>query len=183
MVALLWDAGLVAAAVELEAMWNDLTLRHPFALFCGYRAASVTGQDAAGALAEVCRLHAAVITGGQARPGARGGQIRAFTASLNAPRAARHFAGAALRDCGAGHRADDAAIVVAEFAANAVLHARSGFTVTLTVQPAVVQISVRDDSPLPPAKGADTRPVRIRKVYCPNGPGLTHGVAGLPPRR
>jgi hypothetical protein len=59
MVALLWDAGLVAAAVELEAMWNDLGRRNPFALFCGYRAASVTGQDVAGALAEVCRLHAA----------------------------------------------------------------------------------------------------------------------------
>jgi hypothetical protein len=81
----------------------------------------VTGQDVAGALAEVCRLHAAVITGGQARPGARGGQIRAFTASLNAPRAARRFAVAALRDCGAGHRADDAAIVVAEFAAKPAL--------------------------------------------------------------
>jgi anti-sigma regulatory factor (Ser/Thr protein kinase) len=49
------------------------------------------------------------------------------------------------------HLADDAAIVVAEFAANAVLHARSGFTVTLTVKPAVVRISVRDDSPLPAA--------------------------------
>jgi hypothetical protein len=59
MVALLWDAGLVAAAVELEAMWNDLGPRNPFALFCGYPAASVTGQDVAGALAEVCRLHAA----------------------------------------------------------------------------------------------------------------------------
>ena len=31
------------------------------------------------------------------------------------------------------------------------LHARSGFTVTLTVQPAVIRISVRDDSPLPAA--------------------------------
>ena len=107
-----------------------------------------------GALAEVCRLHAAVITpgqDGQSRPGAPGGQIRAFTASLNAVRAARRFVVAALRDCGAGHLADDAAIVVAEFAANAVLHARSGFTVTLTVRPAVIRISVRDDSPLPAA--------------------------------
>jgi hypothetical protein len=162
MVALLWDAGLVAAAVELEAMWNDLGRRHPFALFCGYPAASVTGEDVAGALAEVCRLHAAVITAGQAgqsRPGAPGGQIRAFTASLNAPRAARRFVVAALQDCGAGHLADDVAIVVAEFAANAVLHARSGFTVTLTVQPSVIRISVRDDSPLPAAGTTPGLPV------------------------
>jgi anti-sigma regulatory factor (Ser/Thr protein kinase) len=58
---------------------------------------------------------------------------------------------AALQDCGVGYLADDAAIAVAEFAANAVLHARSGFTVTLTVQPAAIRISVRDDSPLPAA--------------------------------
>jgi DcmR-like sensory protein len=162
MVALLWDAGLVTAAIELETMWNDLGRQHPFALFCGYRAASVAGEDTTGAIAEVCRLHTAVITGppaGKARPGASGGQIRAFTASLNAPRAARRFVVAALQDSGAGHLADDAAIVVAEFAANAVLHARSGFTVTLTVQPAVVRISVRDDSPLPAAGTGPALPV------------------------
>jgi hypothetical protein len=138
MVALLWGAGLVTAAIELETMWHDLGRQHLFALFCGYPAASVTGGEATGALAEVCRLHAAVITGapaGQGLPEACGGQIRAFTASLNAPRAARRFVVAALQDRGAGHLADDAAIVVAELAANAVLHARSGFTVTLTVQP------------------------------------------------
>ncbi len=162
MVALLWDADLVTAAIELEAMWNDLGRQHRFALFCGYPAASVTGEDVAGALGEVCRLHAAVITGGpagHARPEAPGGQIRAFTASLNAPRAARRFVAAALQDCGVGHLADDAAIVVAELAANAVLHARSGFTVTLTVQPAVVRISVRDDSPLPAAGLSPALPV------------------------
>jgi anti-sigma regulatory factor (Ser/Thr protein kinase) len=41
-----------------------------------------------------------------------------------------HALGAADRRS-VGLLADDAAIVVAEFAANAVLHARSGFTVTL----------------------------------------------------
>jgi hypothetical protein len=66
MVALLWDADLVTAAVELEMMWNDLGRQHPFALFCGYPAASVNGEDVTGALAEVCRLHAAVITGAPA---------------------------------------------------------------------------------------------------------------------
>jgi hypothetical protein len=162
MVALLWDAGLVTAAVELETMWNDLGRRHPFALFCGYPAASVAGEGVAGALAEVCRLHAAVITGtpaGEARPEAAGGQIRAFTASVNAPRAARRFVVAALHGCGADHLAADAAIVVAELAANAVLHAQSGFTVNLAVQPAVVRIAVRDDSPLPSPGSSLSLPV------------------------
>ena len=36
MVALLWDDGLVNAAVQLEAMWEELCRRHPFSLFCGY---------------------------------------------------------------------------------------------------------------------------------------------------
>jgi len=36
MVAVLWDAGLVNAAVQLEEMWDELGLRHSFSLFCGY---------------------------------------------------------------------------------------------------------------------------------------------------
>ena len=41
----------------------------------------------------------------------------------------------------------DAAIVTAELAANAVLHARSGFTVAVTQSAAGVRISVRDTAP------------------------------------
>lgn len=59
----------------------------------------------------------------------------------------------------AGEGRGDAAIVVAEFAANAVLHARTGFTVTLTMQPAAVRIGVRDDSPLPAAGTSAAWPV------------------------
>src|ERR1700678_1745341 len=69
--------------------------------------------------------------------------------------AARHFAVGALRRWAgadlAEHAdlADDAALVVTELAANAVVHARSGFTVTLSVPGDVLRISVRDASPLP----------------------------------
>src|SRR6266550_3582940 len=42
MVALLWDDALVTDALQLEALWEELAARHPFSLFCAYRADSVT---------------------------------------------------------------------------------------------------------------------------------------------
>ena len=38
MVALLWDDGLVNAAIQLETMWEELGRTHSFSLFCGYPA-------------------------------------------------------------------------------------------------------------------------------------------------
>jgi anti-sigma regulatory factor (Ser/Thr protein kinase) len=51
---------------------------------------------------------------------------------------------------GAEDLADDVALVVTELAANAVRHARSGFTVILSSRRNVLRIAVRDASPLPP---------------------------------
>ena len=79
------------------------------------------------------------------------GATRAFALSPDAPAAARHFTVGAARRLGAADLADDAALVVTELAANAVLHAQSGFTVDLAARPGVLSISVRDTSPLPPA--------------------------------
>ena len=152
MVALLWDDGLVNAAVELEEMWDRIGLRHPFSLFCGYPASSVSGDGHLAAFAEVCRLHRSVVGGwpGPAAPGA----TRAFALSGDAPAAARHFAVDAARRLGAADLADDAALVVTELAANAVVHAHTGFTVELAASQGVLRISVRDGSPLPPAPPA-----------------------------
>jgi MEDS: MEthanogen/methylotroph, DcmR Sensory domain len=159
MVALLWDAGLVNAAVQLEEMWDSLGLRHSFSLFCSYPASSVSGGGHLEAFAEVCRLHRSVL-GGWPRsavpaPAARGvsrvpGAARAFALSGDAPAAARHFAVDAVRRLGAADLADDTALVVTELAANAVLHAQTGFTVDLAVGPGVLRISVRDAGPMPP---------------------------------
>ena len=94
---------------------------------------------------------------GSAQPGWPAGVTelsRAFTASLDAPGQARRFVTAAMVTSGAGHLADDAALVVTEFATNAVVHARSDFTVTLTAGQDSVRISVRDAVPLP-ADGDD----------------------------
>lgn len=149
MVALLWDAGLVAAAIELEALWNELGRQQPFSLYCAYPAASVAGKSRAAAFAEVCGLHGAVIGGSPAGGGAAAGQAWELAASLESVTQARHLVTAAMHEGGAGHLAADAALVVTELAANAVVHARSGFTVTLTTGEDTVRIDVRDAVPLP----------------------------------
>ena len=111
--------------------------------------------------AQVRRMHREV--SGAEPPGAPGagaqGAVRTFAFSRDAPAAARHFAVAALRRWGIAGLADDVALVVTELAANAVRHARSGFTVILSrpsrpscpSRPDVVRVSVRDASPLPPS--------------------------------
>lgn len=155
MVAVLWDDGLVNAAAQLEAMWNELGRSRSFSLFCGYRADSVTGD--VGAFAEVCRLHQEVL--GPAR--GVSGAARSYPFSREAPAAARHFTVGMLRDWGAGDIADDAALAVTELAANAVVHARSGFTVILSARGDLVRISVRDDSPLPAEGRAALMPIPL----------------------
>ena len=153
MVALLWDDGLVNDAVQLEAMWEELGSRYPFSLFCGYRADSVTSDM--DAFAEVCRLHEEIV-------GGRSVTARTFGFSREAPAAARHFAVATLNAWGAGDLAGDlagdVALVVTELAANAIVHARSAFTVILSVRDDVLRISVRDAGP-PDGAGLHATPL------------------------
>ena len=80
--------------------------------------------------------------------GSRSGATRTFAFSSKAPAAARHFTVATLAAWGAGDLADDAALVVTELAANAIVHAHSAFTVTLSAHDDLLRISVRDARPL-----------------------------------
>ena len=156
MVAVLWDAGLVNVAVQLEEMWDELGLRHSFSLFCGYPASSV-GDGHLEAFADLCRLHRSVV-GGWSSPAAPGA-TRTFAFSSDAPAAARHFAADAVRRLGAAELAGDIALVVTELAANAVVHANTGFTVDLAAGAEVLRIAVRDASPLPPGAGLPAAPL------------------------
>jgi MEDS: MEthanogen/methylotroph, DcmR Sensory domain len=160
MVALLWDAGLVEAAIRLEAMWDSLGRRRSFSLFCGYPVGSVIRDGQLDAFAEVCRLHSEVIGISPAVVTALSvpGAMRAFALSTDAPAAARHFAVDALRRLGAADLAGDAALVVTELAANSVIHAHSGFTVDLSLYRDVLRISVRDAGPWPPGDGVAVLP-------------------------
>ncbi len=104
------------------------------------------------AFAEVCRLHQEVVGLSQGTaPRGGPGAVRTFAFASDAPAAARHFAVGALRDWGgdwgAADLADDAALVVTELAANAIVHAHSWFTVILSGHGGLLRISVRDASP------------------------------------
>jgi histidine kinase-like protein len=76
-------------------------------------------------------------------------ESRDFPGALASARTARHFAVETLQRWGAGRFAGDVALVVAELATNAVLHARSGFTLTLSWRGSGVRVAVRDAVPLP----------------------------------
>jgi hypothetical protein len=154
MVAVLWDAGQVGLAVELEELWNGLGALLPFALLCAYPSRQMTGAEAADAVREVCLLHSAV----GAAPAVR---ERSFPAELDSVRAARHFVTGLLNQGPDDALACDAAIVATELAANAVVHARSGFTLTVSRSPAALRIAVLDGDPLIHRNGSmpfDIRP-------------------------
>jgi hypothetical protein len=189
-VALLWAADQVNAALELEGLWNELGQQIPFSLFCGYPRALVGSSQHQGAVAEVCRLHTTVVgrplagapatgapsttapatNGPGAGPSAAGGSAadgsaaghslrrvpwadvtRTFEGSREDTRAARCFALAMLEPWCDEHLAADAALVVTELATNAVLHARSAFSVSLALSGGAIRISVSDTVPLGPA--------------------------------
>lgn len=157
MVALLWDAGHVLGAIELEKLWNGLAAELGFSLFCAYHVHSVAGEDHADALHEVCRLHTAVVDDAKAR----------FRAGPDAPFAARRFVAGLLgrRPYGDRVAADDAQLVISELATNAVIHAGTPFSVGVRYDGSCVRISVHDWS--------STQPVmRDGNPTAPSGRGL-----------
>jgi len=155
MVSLLWDAGDVVGAIELETLWNELGCELPFSLYCAYPAASVSGSEHAQALHEVCNLHSSVLQG------VRGNDLRApeaasarrleaeFAAERISPGHARRLVLGALAEWGCGPRLlEDAAVVVSELATNAVLHAASSFSLSVTLEDSLLRIAVHDARPL-----------------------------------
>lgn len=155
MVALLWDAGQVTLALELEGLWSQAALRLPFSLLCGYPAQLLADPGEAAALAQVCDLHSGVLGPHPHLPGTEeaspngAGAVRGFPFHIGSARQARHFVQRHLGTRFGGQVAADAAIITAELAANVVLHARSPFTVTISHPPGRIRISVRDTAPLP----------------------------------
>jgi hypothetical protein len=149
MVALLWDAGQVAAAIELESLWNRLGLQLPFSLFCAYPTQSVAGEDHAAAVQQICHLHSAIVGDSSSRAKSDPATLEkacSFEKGPHAPRAARQFVVESLLQWGYEEPLDDAALVVSELAANAVLHAQSDFTVALSSLGDRVRIAVSDAS-------------------------------------
>jgi len=61
MVAVLWEADLADAAIELEALWNEIVRQYPVALLCAYPAAAVSDEADSDSLAQVCSAHSALV--------------------------------------------------------------------------------------------------------------------------
>jgi hypothetical protein len=156
MVALLWDAGDVLAAIELESLWSDLVESQQFSLLCGYPSAWFAGSEHAEALRQICHLHSAVMHSVHHLdvahpPSGLLERTAEFSAEPSALGAARRFVRDALGQWGLIDEdlIDEASFVVSELATNAVVHAGSAFSVGIRVLPAqnLVRFSVRDASP------------------------------------
>jgi anti-sigma regulatory factor (Ser/Thr protein kinase) len=146
MVALLWEAGLVTAAIELEELWNDLGERVPFSLYCAYPAHLVAADAHAGALVDICHAHTAIVGAGSPIKEV----TQRFECSPLAPRHARRLVTNTLRSWNRADIVDVATLAISELAANAVIHARSDFVVTITRDAGRVRIAVIDSSPATP---------------------------------
>jgi hypothetical protein len=161
MVAVLWDKGQVTAACELEHLWNELLEDLPFALVCGYPASARLSSEAG--WGQVCQLHGEVL--GPEVDTAVDRRWRLFGPVPEEAREARRFVGEVLREWSLEELYDDAALVIAELATNAVVHARTGFTVEMSLIGGGVRIAVSDTSPGVPMP-------RDMPVLSPSGRGL-----------
>lgn len=62
MVALLWEQGQPAAAIRLEALWNDLRAEYPhFTLCCAYPMRNFVGESKRSLFTEMCAQHSHVV--------------------------------------------------------------------------------------------------------------------------
>src|ERR1044072_1414513 len=61
MVDLLWNAGNVDGAVELERLWNDIAKRYAFNLLCAYSKGSALEHSHNEAFARICHHHGSVL--------------------------------------------------------------------------------------------------------------------------
>ncbi len=148
MVALLWNDGNVAAAIELEGLWNDLRRAIPFALWCAYRSTDVASEE--DALRDVCHAHSTTVglqhVASQHGLRSTSTSEQSFACSLAAPGLARRFVAAALESFDESDQAGSTLVVVSELVTNAVLHAASALSVAVTVDDHVIRVAVYDAS-------------------------------------
>jgi len=142
MVALLYEAGHVAAALQLEEWWCGLAERAPLSLLCGYPAQLVREANHADAFRAVCSLHTGVVGSAPAESGAE--ITHRFPAAVWAPGQARRFVADTMWRWGLDACIADTQLVVTELATNSIRHAHSEFTVSLSRHRGAVHVAVGD---------------------------------------
>lgn len=147
MVALLWEEGDIASALELERLWNDLLAGRAMRVLCAYPASTLDGSslhDLQEMLAQHDRLRGRVH---HTTPGASSGVFVPVAGSVPE---VRQFVDQVLRSWGEDpFLIGDVVLVASELATNAVLHAGSPFRLTLDRTGGVVRVALQDvdDSP------------------------------------
>jgi anti-sigma regulatory factor (Ser/Thr protein kinase) len=150
MVALLWQDHQVAAALELESLWNVLADDQAFSLLCAYPTSALhtAGLDE---VSQVCALHSRVQPPARydsllsPDPGPASWQrTEVFVPVPEAVGAVRRYVTRVLQEWGQDRIVCDAALVTSEMATNAVTHAHSPFRVFLHRSSDVVLVAVKD---------------------------------------
>ena len=149
MVALLWEHGNVAGALELEDLWNGLADHHAFALYCAY---PITALETAPLrdVSRVCDLHSVVrppssyLSGRPLDDDVPAHYSEVFVPTPEAVVAARRFVADLLCRWGEDELVPDAALVTSEIATNAIQHGDSAFRVRVSRSAGVIRISVED---------------------------------------
>lgn len=150
MVSLLWNAGDVIGAIELETLCNELRREVGISMLCTYHGDALSDDSHADALSAVCRLHSAV--------------LGHFPNDIRSPRDARRLVADVLMQWGQAQESSESiALVVSELATNAVRHTHSSFSVLARSDQHVIRISVRDASAVAP---------ELRKLDPAVGPGM-----------
>ena len=167
MVALLWELGDVAGALELEERWNRLQDEMPFELLCAYPT-SALGDARLGDVSDICAAHSGVLppasyaTGSPAADATIAEYSQVFLPVPEAVAAVRRFVTEVLRRWGERDLEMDASLVASELATNAVLHASSPFRVSIDRSVGVVCIAVQDVTPDPASAQDVDQPRRQR---------------------
>jgi len=168
MVAILWRRGDAIAAMELEAVCNQLWSTHGVTLLCAYPVDAL-GRATLAELDRLCDVHSRLDPPGSygsgADPGTDAGAgsraSRVFVPLPAAVPAVRRFIASALDDWRQEGVVGDAVLVASELATNALRYASSPFRVTLERGDGSVRISVEDL--------ADRRPTLCRPTHDATG--------------
>jgi len=156
----LWEAGQVPAAIEVERLWAELDRERPFTRFCAYPSELATSGDGSSVLRRLygpeATLRPPMAHNGKDNSRAEISAAAEFAAHWSAPGTARRWARSVLGhwQLASDQLLDDISLAVTELANNAVIHARSTFTVGLHTDTESVCVSVHDDSLSLPAPGS-----------------------------
>ena len=137
MVALLWADGNVAAALEVESLWNALRSGYDISLLCAYPVESFSDPAFAASFRQMCAKHTQVV------PAASEGSLT-LPSELTSGRQARAYLREMLPPMGCVHVLEDAVLLLSELVNNAVVHAGSGAEVRLRRSDDLLFVEVRD---------------------------------------